>query len=142
LSRPGSASRLYLETSAVLRATLERGVTPEIEADLRSATLVVTSRLSLVESARALHRLRQRAALPEEVLADLEREIESIWSRCHVWELSRSVCDLAQVVAPATALRTLDALHLATYLLARRRLSGLELLTTDDRLRKAAKAVS
>jgi predicted nucleic acid-binding protein len=100
--------------------------------------VVVTSRLSLVESARALHRLRQRAAGTEEALADLEREIDGIWSRCHVWELSRSVCDLAQLVAPATALRTLDAIHLATYLHARRRLPGLELLTTDDRLARAA----
>jgi hypothetical protein len=41
-------------------------------------------------------------------------------------------------VAPETALRTLDSLHLATFLLARRRIEGLELLTADERLEDAA----
>jgi hypothetical protein len=41
-------------------------------------------------------------------------------------------------VTPDTALRTLDALHLAPFLLARRRLEGLELLTADERLEDAA----
>ena len=41
-------------------------------------------------------------------------------------------------VAPDRALRTLDALHLATFLLARRRIEGLELLTADERLEDAA----
>ena len=49
---PGSP--LYLDTSVALRATLERGTTPEIEARIAAAPLLVTSRLSLVESARAL----------------------------------------------------------------------------------------
>ncbi len=35
-------------------------------------------------------------------------------------------------------LRTLAALHLATYLLARRRIEGLELLSADRRLEAAA----
>jgi hypothetical protein len=34
--------------------------------------------------------------------------------------------------------RALDALHLATFVLARRKMEGLELLCTDDRLRDAA----
>jgi predicted nucleic acid-binding protein len=35
-------------------------------------------------------------------------------------------------------LRGLDALHLATFSLARREIEGLRLVTTDDRLREAA----
>jgi hypothetical protein len=35
-------------------------------------------------------------------------------------------------------LRSLDALHLATFSLARREIEGLQLVTTDDRLRAAA----
>jgi hypothetical protein len=50
------------------------------------------------------------------------------------------VCELAEVVAPTTLLRSLDALHLATYTLARRQIEGLELLTADVRLREAAEA--
>jgi hypothetical protein len=47
---------------------------------------------------------------------------------------------MATQVAPQLALRTLDALHLATFVLARRRIEGLELLTADGRLAEAARA--
>jgi len=98
----------------------------------------VTSRLSLVESARALSRIRQRGEVAESKLADARRELDALWTRCELWELSPAVCDLASHVAPDKALRTLDALHLATFLLARRRIEGLELLTADERLEAAA----
>jgi hypothetical protein len=47
------------------------------------------------------------------------------------------VCDLASLLPPDKALRALDALHLSTFLLARRRIDGLELLTGDRRLEDA-----
>jgi len=129
---------LYLDTSAVLRAVLETGTTPDVEAKIRAAPALVTSRLSLVESSRALLRIRTLEEIPEQRLADAEREIEAVWARCEIWELSRAVCDLARQVAPTKALRTLDALHFATFVLARRRLEGLELVTADARLLDAA----
>lgn len=134
------AGALYLDTSAVLRAVLEGGTTPEIEERIRSAEALITSRLSLVEAARALLRLRQDGDLAEERLADAGREIEALWARCDVWELTGSVCELAAQVAPLRPLRTLDALHLATYMLARRRIDDLSLLTADARLEAAARS--
>jgi predicted nucleic acid-binding protein len=131
-------SGLYLDTSVVLRAALETGTTPEVQERIRDAEVLITSRLSRVESARALLRLRLRAELPEARLADAEREIASIWERCELWELTPSVCETARHVAPGKALRALDALHLATFILARQRISGLELLTVDERLEEAA----
>jgi predicted nucleic acid-binding protein len=132
---------LYLDTSAVLRAVLETGLAPDIERRLREARVLVTSRLSRVEAARALARLRHLAELPEERLAGASREIEELWARCEIWELTPAVCATAERVAPASMLRTLDALHLATYLLARREIDGLELVTADQRLSNAAGAV-
>lgn len=129
---------LYLDTSAALRATLERGTTPEIEGRIASASALVTSRLSLVESARAFHRLRQQGGIAAARLADARREVDALWHRCELWELTPTVCDLATHVAPDRVLRTLDALHLATFLVARRRVEGLELLTGDARLEDAA----
>lgn len=134
---PGSPA-LYLDTSMALRATLERGTTPQMEARIAAAPVLVTSRLSLVESARALHRLRQQSAVSESRLSDVQRDLDALWTRCELWELSRGICDLASHVAPQTALRTLDALHLATFLIARRRIEGLELVTADKRLEAAA----
>jgi len=129
---------LYLDTSVALRATLERGTTREIEACIAAAPALVTSRLSLVESARAILRLRRQGGVAESRLADARRELDALWSRCELWELSPAICELAAHVAPDHRLRALDALHLATFLMARRRIEGLELLTADERLANAA----
>jgi predicted nucleic acid-binding protein len=129
---------LYLDTSAILRAALESGTTPDIEERIRDARLLMTSRLAQVEAARAFLRLRQRGEISEARLADAERAVQGLWARCEIWELTRSVCELAQHVAPGKPLRALDALHLATFVLARRRIEALELLTVDDRMRDAA----
>jgi len=131
---------LYLDTSAILRATLEVDASPDVERRIEQAEVLLTSRLSIVESARALIRLRQRLGVTETQLADLGRQIEEILSRCDLWELTADVCDLASRVAPDKNLRTLDALHLATYSIARRRIENLELLTSDQRLAQAAGA--
>ncbi len=135
------SSCLYLDTSAVLRAILENGTSPEVEAQIAAAPALVTSRLSLVESSRALHRLRQLGQVSEAKLADAQREISAVWARCELWELTPSVCERARQVAPGGSLRTLDALHLATFVLAREKIEGLELVTVDGRLQEALGAV-
>jgi predicted nucleic acid-binding protein len=132
---------LYLDTSAVLRAVLEGGTSPEVEELITAAPALITSRLSLVESSRALHRLRQLRQLSEAKLADAQREINAVWTRCELWELTSSVCERARQVAPGKPLRTLDALHLATFVLAREGIEGLELVTVDERLRAALEAL-
>lgn len=116
---------------------LEGGTLPEVEGRIRSASVLVTSRLSLVESCRALIRLRTLGLADEARLADVERDLAAIWARCELWEITRRVCDLACEVARGRVLRSLDAIHLATFVLARRELGGLELLTVDERLRVA-----
>lgn len=121
----------------MLRAALESGTSPEIERRVRSARVLVCSRLSLVESCRALIRLRALGVVPEVRLADAERDVAAIWARCELWEISRRVCEMACEVARGRALRALDAIHLATFVLARRELEGLELLTVDERLQAA-----
>jgi predicted nucleic acid-binding protein len=133
-----AGAALYLDTSVALRATLEQGTTPALERRIAAAPVLVTSRLALVEAARALVRVRLQAGVPETRLADARRALDALWQRCELWELSPAVCDLASVLAPDRMLRTLDALHLATFLMARRRIEGLELLTADQRLEDAA----
>ena len=132
---------LYLDTSAVLRAVLESGSSPEVEAKIAAAPALITSRLSLVESSRAFHRLRQLGQVSEVRLADAQREVAALWSRCELWELTTAVCEMARQIAPGRPLRTLDALHLATFLLARERIEDLELLTVDNRMREAVETV-
>jgi len=131
---------LYVETSAVLRAVLEKGTTPAVERCIERARALVTSRLSLVEASRALLRLRSTGAATEAKLAAASRELDALWARCEIWELSVAVCELAGQLAPDRVLRTLDALHVATFLMARRRLGDVDLLTADRRIAEAAGA--
>lgn len=131
---------VYLDTSAVLRAVLESGVSPDIERALGAARWLITSRLSLVESSRALLRLGAQG-LSETAIADAAREVDSIWARCVLWEMTAVICDHAAHVAPLRALRTLDAIHLATYLQARRQLGDVMLVTADRRLEAAASGI-
>lgn len=132
---------LYLDSSVVLRAVLERGISPQEEESIGAARVLVTSRLALVEAARAFIRLRTEGTRTEAELADAEREVDSLWARCVILELTPTICDLACHIAPRGDLRTLDALHLASYLHARRRLGPeLALLTVDRRLADAAAA--
>ena len=138
MAAPLYTAPLYLDTSAVLRALLEAGTSPQVEERVKNATLLVTSRLSLVEAARAVLRVRTLGVVSEQALADATRELDALWARCEVWGLTTEVCELAERVAPTRSLRPLDALHLSTYLLARRYIEGLELLTEDRRLAEAA----
>ena len=131
---------LYLDSSAILRPILEEGLSPVIEREIEAADVLVTSRLSLVETARAFHRIRLLGEKSEAVVADAERDVQALWNRCEIWELTREVCDHARVVAPGIVLRSLDAIHLATFSLARREIEGLRFLTADDRLQEAAHA--
>lgn len=130
----------YLDSSAVLRPVLEAGLSPVIERQIDEADVLVTSRLSLVETSRAFLRVRLLEEQPEAVVSDAEREVKALWNRCQIWELTREVCQRARLVAPTINLRSLDALHLATFSLARREFEDLRLLTADDRLREAAEA--
>lgn len=132
---------LYLDTSAVLCAVLENGTSPEVEAKIAAAPALITSRLALVESSRALHRLRQLGQVGEAQLANAHREVGSLWARCELWELTPAVCEMARQVATGKPLRTLDALHLATFVLAREKIENLELVTVDQRLQEAAETV-
>lgn len=133
-----TAAAVYLDSSAILRAVLEAGMTLVVQRKIERAQFLLSSRLSQVECARALLRLRQTGGPPAARIADAERELASLWARCELWEITDSVCELACRVAPTKPLRTLDAIHLATFLLARERIQGLELLTTDHRLEDAA----
>lgn len=135
------SSAVYLDTSVVLRVVLEAGTTPELELRLRSAPAFVTSRLSQIEAARALLRLRHENRVPVQRLAGASREIDALWARCDLLELTESVCELAGRIAPMQPLRTLDAIHLATFVIARREIEDLELLTADERLSAAARLV-
>jgi predicted nucleic acid-binding protein len=140
-AKPTAPLSLYLDSSAILRPVLEQGLSPAVERQVAEAEVLVTSRLSLVETARTFLRVRLLSEHAEALVADAERDVHALWQRCQIWELTREVCARAEFVAPRAVVRSLDALHLATFSLARREIDGLRFLTADDRLRRAADTV-
>jgi hypothetical protein len=55
-----------------------------------------------------------------------------------VLRISPEIVDRARQPFPGEPIRTLDAIHLASVLVARGTLPGLELLSLDERIRRAA----
>jgi predicted nucleic acid-binding protein len=58
-----------------------------------------------------------------------------------VLRVAAEVVERARQPFPGEPIRTLDALHLASALVARSAVPGLQLLSLDDRLRRRAKAL-
>lgn len=92
-----------------------------------------------MEASCAIPRLRHLGQISESRLADAEHKIEELWARCELWELTPEVCEMARRVGKGTSLRALDALYLATFVLARRTIGDLELVTVDTRLANAVR---
>lgn len=129
---------VYLDTSAVLRALL--GQAPLL-AGWGNWNEAYSSELMVVEARRAIDRLRLAAALDDAGVADAQAELARIERSLGVIRLTRRVLDRA-AQPMATAVRTLDAIHLASALLLRERhADDLLFATHDGRQALAARAL-
>ena len=89
-----------------------------------------------MECERALTRISlDRPGSHRQVLA-LERELKRLWPKIDFIEVSRDICDLAGRLAPKSRLRSLDAIHLATYFRAKDLDPEMEILTFDERIKQ------
>ncbi len=119
---------VYLDASAIVRIVADEPGRAATVAFLREHDTRVTSVLSAVEVPRAVARKRVDAALAASVfLEDLV-----------IVALDRTIVSRAAGLAPP-ALRTLDAIHLATALELGRELEAF--VTYDDRLGDAARTM-
>jgi predicted nucleic acid-binding protein len=133
---------IVIDSSAVVGAVLEKGLSPKaLRAVAESSTLIV-SRLALVETGRALSRAHTEKRITASGLLCAQGEVEELWARCEIWELTRSVCKEAKEIAPHSALRSLDALHLATFFAVKRKLPSAKLLTLDARMLEIARELA
>ena len=126
---------LYAESSAVLRWLFEEAGGDEVHRLLCDATKVVCSRLTVVETRRAIRRAVAEKLLDEvssTAVLEVFAQAGASWA---ILELSREVAERAEASFPVEPVRTLDALHLASALLLRQALPDLRILSTDDRVR-------
>ncbi len=127
-------STVFLETSALGRVLFGEEGGESVNDRLRQASRIVASRLLRIEIERAL--LRHALDDPdfEKQVPKLERELRDLWARVTFIELTRGICDDAGRIAPRARLRTLDAIHLATYRRLLHADPAIEMLTHDSRL--------
>lgn len=115
----------YLDASAVVKLVIDEPESMTLLHWYHESDRIITSRVGVVEVRRAVNR---REHDPSQLLAVLER--------LEVFEVDPEVDRLASGIMPL-ALRTLDAIHLATAL----SIPGLgAFVTYDDRLADAARA--
>jgi uncharacterized protein len=118
----------YLDSSAVVKTVVEERGSRSLRRFLREFETHASSELARVEIVRAIRR-SQPAALPRATAA-IERLV--------LIELSTSILDAAAFVDPP-ALRTLDALHLATARALTAQLGAF--VTYDERMAEAGIAL-
>jgi hypothetical protein len=129
---------LYAESSAVLAWLLDEESAATVRESLAAEQLVVASDLTLIECDRVLHRAATLGELTEADAADRRAYLATIAAHWTVLRVGPEVVERARQPFPGEPIRTLDAIHLASLLVARSALAGLALLSLDARVRGAA----
>jgi len=132
---------VYAESSAVLAWLLGEDAGDAVRGVLGSADVVITSDLTLVECDRVLIRATALGELPEAEAADRRARLAAAAAHWQVLRLSADVVDRARRPFPGEPIRTLDAIHLASALVARSVSAGLDLLSLDRRIRSSGKSL-
>lgn len=130
---------LYAESSAVLAWLLDEPDGPVARERLAKAEIVVASDLTLIECDRVLIRAAALGELTEAEAADRRGHLTTAAASWHVLRIGGEIVDRARQPFPGEPIRTLDAVHLASALVARSVAPGLELLSLDERIRTAAR---
>ena len=133
--------RLYAESSAVLAWLLGEAAGLPVRNLLAAADTVLASDLTLIECDRVLIRAVALGEISEAEAADRRARLNTAAGHWHQLRIEGEIVERARRRFPAEPLRTLDAIHLASALVARSALPGLEFLTLDDRLRTSARSL-
>ena len=129
---------VYAETSAVLRWLFNEPPGEEILEALRASPKVACSRLTLIESHRAIRRAVALEDLVEADAAQVRATLAQASARWAVLEISSDVASRAEQAFPVEPVRTLDAVHLASAPLLRHLVPDLRVVSTDSRIRTNA----
>ncbi|MGH7859248.1 MAG: type II toxin-antitoxin system VapC family toxin [Candidatus Binatia bacterium] len=129
---------IYLDTSVVLRVLLKEPKPLRSWGDWEEAA---SSDLMGVEARRAIDRSRLDAALDDEQVAELHQQLRQVEIRLRRIAVNRRI--LGRAAQPmATAVKTLDAIHLASALVFQEARGASVLFATHDgRQATAARAL-
>jgi uncharacterized protein len=129
---------LYAESSAPLAWLLEQEHGGLVARTLAAAKLVITSQLTIVECDRVLIRAVALDELHESDAVDRQARLNAVSERWTLLALDDAIIERARRPFPGEPIRTLDAIHLASALTARKAIPDVAMLTLDTRIRQAA----
>ncbi len=132
---------LYAESSAVLAWLLDESSAPAVRRLLGEAEVIVASDLTLIECDRVLLRAVALKELTEAEAADRRAHLIAAAAHWQVLRIAGEIVDRARQPFPGDPIRTLDAIHLASLLVARSAVVGLRLLSLDERVSQAAQGL-
>jgi predicted nucleic acid-binding protein len=133
--------KLYAESSAILAWLLDESAAPEVRRLLSTAEIIVASDLTRIECDRVLWRAVALNELTAAEATDRRHHFAAAAAHWQVLRMAPEVIDRACQPFPREPIRTLDAIHLASLLFASSAVRGLRLLSLDDRVRQAGKAL-
>jgi uncharacterized protein with PIN domain len=132
---------LYAESSAVLAWLLDEPSAATVRQLLGASEITVSSDLTLIECDRVLSRAVALKELTEAEAADRRAHLAAAAAHWQMLRIAPEIVDRARQPFPGEPIRTLDAIHLASLMVGRSAVRGLGLLSSDDRVRKAAKGL-
>lgn len=130
---------LYAESSAVLAWLLGEDAGASVRVALAAAETVIASDLTLIECDRVLIRASVKGDITEAQAADRRAYLNGAAAGWQVMRIGQEIVERARRPFPGEPIRTLDAIHLASALVARQAIAGIELLSLDDRIRAAGR---
>ena len=133
--KAGAGLNLYVDSSAWAKVFVEEPGAHQVEELWAEAEGVVCLSIGYLEVRSAIAR-----RLKAQPAAHARAFLDNRWLEVETVALDDRLIGLAGPIIDLHHLKTLDALHLATFFLARSRIEGLELLTADRRLDAAARS--
>jgi len=130
---------LYAESSAVLTWLLSQEDAPKIGSTLAEAELIFSSDLTLLECERVLVRGSATGELSEGEVTNRQVILRTAAQHWMLLGFAPAVIERAQRTFPNEPVRTLDALHLAFALEAKRIIPETRILSLDRRIRESAR---
>ena len=132
---------LYVETSALLSWLFGEPEGSKAAEAIDKASVVVTSKLTLLEAQRTLVRAGAEKNLTEADQGKARRALEDAVGAWELMEITSEVYSRASLPFPSEPLRTLDAIHLSTMLVFVYLYRDLTVLSYDERIRRNAQAL-
>jgi predicted nucleic acid-binding protein len=108
---------------------------------LSRAEIVLASDLTLVECDRILIRRQGAGTLPGAEAIRIHGQLVAAARRWSIMRIEGDVVERARRPFPFEPVRTLDAIHLASAILANTLVADLALLSLDERVRRAGRAL-